>query len=103
MSIFQVMLQRFIQHSPVTVMARVTIERALGPEKVNALFKQHANLGYTRQILFSVLIDLMGLVVCKVHSSVSAAYHAMSDTLPASLSAVYAKLAHIEKEVTAAL
>ena len=78
-------------------MARLAIERALGRERLDALFVEHAQAQYTRQLLFSALVDLMSLVVCNAHSKVSAAYRAVADTLPASLTAVYEKLKGVEK------
>ena len=100
---FEAMLQRFTKKSPVTVMARVAIERALGAEHLDGLFKKKAVSQYEKQIMFSALVDLMSLVVCKVYSHVSAAYRAVSDTLPASLQAVYDKLKGVEKPVLVGL
>ena len=84
-------------------MARMSIERALAPKAVDALFEKHAEHQYTKELLFSSLVDLMGLVVCNVHPKVSAAYKAVEDTLPVSLSAVYEKLKGVERNVLSAL
>jgi hypothetical protein len=95
--------ERFAKKSPVTVMTRVLLEHALGIEALDALFAEHAERQYTKQLLFSSLVDLMGLVVCRIQPSVSAAYQAMQDDLPATLSALYAKLDGTEPEVAAVL
>jgi len=95
--------QRFVQKSPVTVMTRVLLEHALGPKELDALFAEHAERQYEKLLLFSSIVDLMGMVVCKIQPSVCAAYQAVEDTLPATLSAVYAKLDGIEGDVSAAL
>jgi hypothetical protein len=95
--------ERFAQHSPVTVMTRALMENALAPEALDGIFAKHAVQQYERTLLFSSVVDLMGLVVCKVQPAVSAAYRAVKDTLPVSLTAVYNKLNGIEGEVTAAL
>ena len=95
--------ERFAQKSPVTVMTRALMENALAPEALDGIFAKHAEQQYERTLLFSSVVDLMGLVVCKVQPAVSAAYRAVRDTLPVSLTAVYNKLNGIESEVTAAL
>jgi hypothetical protein len=75
-------LQRFVQKSPLTVMTRACLEHALEPDALNALFDRHAEWQYTKSLLFSSLVDLMGLVVCRIQPSVSAAYRAMKEDLP---------------------
>lgn len=95
--------ERFAQKSPVTVMTRALMENALAPEALDGIFAQHAEQQYERTLLFSSVVDLMGLVVCKVQPAVSAAYRAVQDTLPVSLTAVYDKLNGIEGQVTGAL
>jgi hypothetical protein len=56
--------QRFAEISPVTVMTQVVLENALSPGIVDELFETHADLQYTRKLLFSDVVGLMGLVVC---------------------------------------
>ena len=94
---------RFAQKSPVTVMTRALLEHALTTDALDALFEEHAERQYKKKLLFSSIVDLMGLVVCRIQPSVGAAYQAMRETLPATLSAVYEKLDGIEDDVTAAL
>jgi Transposase DDE domain len=96
-------LQRFVQKSPLTVMTRACLEHALEPDALNALFDRHAEWQYTKSLLFSSLVDLMGLVVCRIQPSVSAAYRAMKEDLPVTLTAVYEKLDGTEASVSAAL
>jgi hypothetical protein len=98
-----VVLNRFVQKSPVTVMTRACLEYALEPAALNALFEKHANLQYTKKLLFSSVVDLMALVVCRSQPSVSPAYRAMKKELGVSLTAVYDKLDGIEGDVSAAL
>ena len=95
--------QQFTQKSPVTVMTRALMENALAPEALDALFSEHAEQQYERELLFSSVVDLMGLVVCKVQPAVSAAYRAVRDTLPVSLTALYDKINHVESTVIAAV
>ncbi|MGH7605515.1 MAG: transposase [Gemmatimonadaceae bacterium] len=96
-------LKRFVQKSPVTVMTRACLERALEPDALNALFERHAEWQYTRTLLFSSLVDMMALVVCRIQPSVSAAYRVMKDDLAVSLACVYEKLDGVEASVSAAL
>jgi Transposase DDE domain len=99
----EAVFDRFAQKSPVTVMTRVLMENALAPEAVDEIFTKHATTQYERTLLFSSVVNLMGLVVCKVQPAVSAAYRAVKDTLPVSLTALYGKINGIEAEVSAAL
>jgi hypothetical protein len=99
----EAIFERFAQKSPVTVMSRALMENALSPDALNDIFAEHAEHQYERTLLFSSVVDLMGLVVCKIQPAVSAAYRAVKDTLPVSLTALYDKLNGIEGEVTAAL
>jgi hypothetical protein len=41
-----------------------------------------------KKLLFSSIVDLMGMVVCKIQPSVCAAYQAVEDTLPVTLGRV---------------
>jgi IS4 transposase len=93
----------FIQRSPLSVMSRALIERALAGEVLDALFRQQAEHQYTRELLFSSVVDLMSLVVCGKYPTVRAAYRAQQECLPVSLTSVYNKLAGIETDVSAAL
>src|SRR6202522_517835 len=97
------LFDRFAQKSPVTVMTRALMENALAPEALDDIFAKHAELQYERTLLFSSVVDLMGLVVCRVQPAVSSAYRAVKDTLPVSLTALYDKITGIEGGVWAAL
>lgn len=96
-------LEKFATKSPVSVMVRATLENALAPAALDAVFTTHADLQYERELMFSSVVDLMGMVVTKVQPSLNAAYQAVADTLPVSLTSVYNKLNGLEPQVTAAL
>jgi IS4 transposase len=100
---FSEIIERFAERSPCSVMVRGTLENLLNPEKINAIFEQVAVDQYTRSLLFSSVVDLMGLVVCKIRPSIHAAYQARSEQISVSLAAVYAKLNRLEPAVAAAL
>jgi hypothetical protein len=91
--------QRFVKGSPITVMARILMERALNPDQIDELFYDTKATQKTRELLFSSLVDLMALVVCNVRPNVSAAHHASLDQIKVSLSDVYSKLQGVEPRV----
>jgi hypothetical protein len=95
--------ERFAADSPVCVMLRATLEHGLAPESLDQLFAATADQQYTRELLFSTLVDLMGSVVCRIRPSLRAAYQARPQPLPVSLKAVYAKLERLEPGISAAL
>ena len=100
---WEAMFERFSKVSPVTVMARATLEYALAPEWINDLFERTAEAQYTRTLTLSTLVDLMFPVVCGVHKSVRSAYLKSAADIGASLAAVYAKLTGLETNVSEAL
>jgi hypothetical protein len=94
---------RFAAESPVSVMARAAFEHALPADAVDDLFAAEADRQYTRELLFSQLVDLMGLVVCRVQPSLNAAIRKRSADLGVTRKAVYAKIARMEPGLGAAL
>ncbi len=95
-------LQRFIEASPVSVMARLALQRAVSAEWMDALFEQHRERQYTRELLFSTVIELMSLVAVGLRPSLHAAAKASKD-LQVSLAALYEKVNHTEPALVAAL
>lgn len=71
----------FVEQSPVTVMLRGILERILSKEKLDELFEKTAKTGYTRELLFSTVVNLMSVVVCSIRPSVGAVYKAMSSSI----------------------
>jgi IS4 transposase len=94
---------RFAQDSPLTVMAQGVMENALNPAIVDQLFEDVADTQYTRKLLFSSVVDLMGLVVCRIKPAINAAYKARAATIEVSVKAIYDKLDRIEPAISAAL
>lgn len=97
------LFDRFAKKAPVAVMTRASLEYALDHASVDALFSKHAGRQYERKLLFSTMVDLTALVVCGAHPSVHAAYRAMREQVPVSLTAVYDKLGGVEMQTTEAL
>jgi hypothetical protein len=100
---FSDLFERFVQETPETVMARAAMEHALSPQALDTLFGNHAEQQYTRELLFSSVVDLMGVVVAKIRPSIHAAYQKVAKSLPVSVTSVYNKLNGMEPGVTAAL
>ncbi len=95
-------LKRFAKESPVTVMARLTMQRALSPKWMDELFEAKREQQYTRELLFSTEVDLMALVALGLRPSLHAAAQSMKE-LPVSVAALYEKVKHTEPEVVRAL
>lgn len=85
------------------MMAQALLENALPPSVVDSLFEQHAQLQYTRDLLFSDVVNLMSLVVCRIRPSINAAINKMGDTLTVTKKAVYDKIDRVETPTSAAL
>lgn len=100
---FSMTFERFVQQAPMTVITRAAFEHALDNKALNELFGKNAARQYTRELLFSSVVDLMGLVVCKIQPSINAAFQAVANTLPVSITSVYNKLNAMEPAVTSAL
>ena len=92
--------EKFVDGSPVCVMIRASLEYALSAEFVNQIFAQTAVRQYTRDLLFSDVVDLMGGVVCQVFPSVYAGYQKQRKRFPVRRRAVYGKINHVEPRVT---
>lgn len=95
--------QRFVQDSPITVMTQAILENALPPSTVDELFESHADLQYTRKLLFSDVVDLMSVVVCNIRPSINSAFKKMAPTLGVTRKAVYDKINRVETGTSAAL
>jgi IS4 transposase len=90
-------LERFARHSPITVMARLVMERALDAKWIDETFERESQSQYTRELLFSTAIEVMSLVVTGLRPSVHAA--AKNLDLPVTVQALYDKLKHAEPQV----
>ena len=101
--LFKNLLDRFVDQSPICVMARGLMERALTPQCLDALFEKTAQRQYTRELLFSTTVDVMALVVCRVQPSVHAAYQARKAEIGVSVRALYDKLECLEPGISAAV
>ena len=101
--LLSVTLDRFAKRAPISVMVRAALEYAFDPKELDALFRSTAEQQREKTLLFSSVVDVMSLVVARVHPSLNAAYQAVSDTLPVSLTSVYNKVNGTEPSVSAAI
>jgi hypothetical protein len=76
-------------------MTRMALERALDPRWVDALFEEQRERQYTRELLFSTVVELTSTVALGLQPSLHAAAQARR-SLPASLPALYGKLRRTE-------
>lgn len=95
--------ERFIKKAPVAVMVQGVLERVLNPEALNALYERAAVKQYTRELLFSSVVGLMNLVVCRIHPSIHAAYQDHKEEIATSITSVYDKLNGIDTQTSRAL
>ncbi|MBV8314832.1 MAG: hypothetical protein JOZ53_07840 [Planctomycetaceae bacterium] len=93
------LFERFLQASPIPVMYRALLERALDPQQLDQLFHDTAQTQRTRELLFSAMVKLMFAVVSKVHPSVRSASFASLDEVRTTLTVVSTKLQGIEPDV----
>lgn len=100
---FSLALQAFADNTPVCVMVRAGLEHALPASFVNELFERESRQHYTRELLFSDVVDVMTGVVCQVFPSVNSAYHKLQDRFTVSRRALYDKLERVEPQVSRAL
>lgn len=96
-------LQRFVEQSPITVMARLTLQKALEPEWLDELFEEHRQGQYRRELLFSSVVEIMSLVAVGQRPSLHAAAQAMQESLPVSITALYDKVNRTEPALVRAL
>ena len=92
--------EKFVEKSPVSVMARGMMERVLNPEQLDHWFETTAQEQYTKDLLFSTVFDIMSQVVSGSRDSVHAAYQASKEDISVSVKSLYNKLNGIEPAPT---
>jgi IS4 transposase len=97
---FTEVMDRFVEQSPVSVMFRGTLENAVTPELLDEVFASTAKRQRVSELLFSSVVDLLGLVVTGARRSVNDAYRVKKEQLAVSVTAVYDKLQGVETEVS---
>jgi IS4 transposase len=95
--------EKFVEKSPVSVMARGMMEHVLNPEQLDQWFETTAQEQYTKDLLFSSVFDIMTQVVSGSRNCVHAAYQASKEEIGVSVASVYNKLNGIEVNTSAEL
>lgn len=93
----------FVQGAPFCVMARAALESLFCAERLDELFRATSQQQYTRELLFSQLVELLTAVVLHQQPSVLAAYRKGVGNITVSDQSVYNKLDGVELAVSAAL
>ncbi len=88
--------QRFCEDSPVSVMFRAMMQNIFSPERLDGVFRKVAQQQYEDELLFSTCVNLLGLVVARVHRSLNAAYERNKEQVGVSVQELYQKLARTE-------
>src|SRR3954465_6406679 len=97
--LFEPLFERFASGTPLSVMTRALLENALQPDPLDELFERLAVTQYTRELLFSTVVETMALVACRLYKSPRAVYTQHPDWLPVCLKCVYDKLQGIDLPV----
>ena len=95
--------ERFVEESPISVMVRGLLETILSPQKLDELFEKSTKTQYTKELLFSTIVEMMNEVACGIRPSIHAAYQAKAATMSVSVTSVYNKLNGMESNVSAEL
>jgi IS4 transposase len=96
---FEAIFERYSDGTPLTVMTRALLENVLQPGPLDALFERLAEKQFTRDLLFSTVVETMALVACRIYKSPRAVYTEHSDWFPVTLKCVYEKLHGVELPV----
>lgn len=100
--VMNAVIARCAEKSPVTVMARLALQRALEPSFIDELFEREGGAQYQRELLFSTTVELMSLVAVGLRPSVHAAARDCPE-LSVSVQALYDKIRHTEPNLVRAL
>jgi hypothetical protein len=90
------------EKSPLTVMARLTLQKALEPAWIDELFEREGGTQYQWELLFSTTVELMSVVAVGLRPSVHAVAQACPE-LPVSIQALYDKIKRTESNLMQAL
>jgi len=95
------LFDRFIEDAPLSVMMQGVLVNVFHPDAINDLFERTAQTQYTRELLFSTVMDTMTLVACGIYKTPHAVYQDNQDWFPVSVTSLYNKLQGVETAVSA--
>src|SRR3954464_2841467 len=93
--LFEPLFERFACGTPLSVMTRALLENALQPDPLDELFQRLAVTPYTRELLFSTVVETMALVACRIYKSPRAVDTEHPDRSPVTLRVVAEKLSGV--------
>ena len=95
---FSKLFDEFVKSCPACVMHRALLEHVFSAEALDEVFRNHRQVQYERELLFSVMAETVSQVVCRISNSVRAAYIAKQrvEQIGVSLRSFYNKLCGIE-------
>ncbi len=96
----QALVDRFEKQAPISVMMRATLDNAVSADWLNAMFVEHAEQQSNKELLFSSVAGIMGMVACRIHPSVHAAYQSCREELGVTCKALYDKLQRMEVKLS---
>ena len=96
---FEPLFERFAQGTPLSVMTRALLENALRPEPLDEIFERLSVKQYTKELLFSTVVQTMALVACRLYKSPRAVYTEHPERFGVCLKCVYEKLKGVELPV----
>ena len=80
-SLSEMILDRFALKSPLPASFRLAFEQMFEPRTIDAIFEEHREMQYPRQIIFSTVVRVMFEVVSHRVASINAAGQARKETL----------------------
>jgi S-adenosylmethionine/arginine decarboxylase-like enzyme len=87
--VLEQIFERFVKESPVSVMVRGLLEKILSAQKLDELFERSSKSQYTKELLFSTVVEMMSSVSCGIRPSIHAAYQAKVSSMGVSVTSVY--------------
>lgn len=100
---WEVVIERFSREAPVATMVRGLLANILSPHELDAIFRDTAERQYEDELLFSSVVELLGLVVTKAKPSLHAAYQTHRNKLGVSVQSLYNKTNGTEPQVVCEL
>jgi hypothetical protein len=91
--------ERFLSESPLTVMTRALMENALRGDLIDQMFEETAQEQYTDTLLFSQVVEVMGLVATGFFKSPHAVHLDHPELFPVCLKSFYDKIQGTEPVV----
>ncbi|UAW63522.1 IS4 family transposase [Mycoavidus sp. HKI] len=93
------LFEQATQKMPISVMTRLLMGSIFDTEWIDALFEKHRERQYSRELLFSTVVEMMSMVTLGVCHSLHSASQTYKDKLNVSLSSLYDKINRTEPKL----